>query len=149
MVGNVRVYDQLIYGFETKNIDIMSKVNRSTYQKAVEENKKLIANIKLLVEDGLPSAEKILCIAKWRKKFNKEKEFNSMMKQAARQYIKDHADELPDFLTKGVVNLFAIPAVVGQSEQLKCDCCDGTGMVEGEHYDDLQSCNTCLGKGTF
>jgi len=52
----------------------------------------------------LPSAEKILCIAKWREKFKKEKEFNSMMKQAARQYIKDHADELPDFLTKGVVN---------------------------------------------
>jgi len=98
------VYDQLIYGFETQNIDIMSKVNRSTYQKAVEENKKLIADIKILVEDGLPSAEKILCIAKWREKFKKEKEFNSLMKQAARQYIKDHADELPDFLTKGVVN---------------------------------------------
>ena len=39
--------------------------------------------------------------------------------------------------------------VVGQSEQFKCDCCNGTGMVEGEHYNDLQSCNTCLGRGTF
>jgi len=35
------------------------------------------------------------------------------------------------------------------NEQLKCDCCNGTGMVEGEHYDDLQACNTCLGRGTF
>ena len=28
----------------------------------------------------------------------KEKQFNSIMKQAVTQYIKDHADELPDFL---------------------------------------------------
>lgn len=82
----------------------MSKVNRSTYQKVVEENKRLLADIKLLVEDGLPSSEKILCIGKWRDKFKKEKEFNDLMRQAAKQYVKDHADELPDFLTKGVVN---------------------------------------------
>ena len=82
----------------------MSKVNRSTYQKVAEENKRLLADIKLLVEDGMPSAEKILCIGKWRDKFKKEKEFNALMKQAAKRYIKDHADELPDFLTKGVVN---------------------------------------------
>lgn len=37
----------------------------------------------------------------------------------------------------------------GQSERLKCDCCNGTGIVEGEHYDDLQSCNTCLGRGVI
>lgn len=82
----------------------MSKVNRSTYQKVVEENKILIADIKLLVEDGMSSAEKILCIGKWKDKFKKKKEFNAMMKQAAKQYIKDHTDELPDFLTKVLVN---------------------------------------------
>lgn len=80
----------------------MSKVNRSTYQKAIEENKKLLADIKLLTEKHI-SAEQILCIGKWRKKFREEKEFNVLIKNAAKQYIKDHANELPDFLTTGVV----------------------------------------------
>ena len=76
-------------------------------------------------------------------------------KETGKLYYKEAALELEltddyiNWLERNVVKLFAIPAVVGQSEQLKCDCCDGTGMVEGEHYDDLQSCNTCLGKGTF
>ena len=82
----------------------MSKVNRSTYQKAIEDNKRLLADIKLLVEEGMPSSEKMLCMIKWRDKFKKEKEFNSLMKDVAKQYIKDHADELPDFLTKDIVN---------------------------------------------
>ena len=42
-----------------------------------------------------------------------------------------------------------IPDVVGRSEQLKCHCCDGTGIVEGESYDDKQSCLTCSGRGHF
>ena len=45
--------------------------------------------------------------------------------------------------------VLTIPVVVGQSEQLKCDCCNGTGLVEGEHYDDIQGCLTCNGRGTF
>ena len=28
-----------------------------------------------------------------------------------------------------------------------CACCGGTGLVEGEHHDDLQACLTCNGKG--
>ena len=36
-----------------------------------------------------------------------------------------------------------------RSEQLKCLCCDGTGIVEGESYDDKQSCLTCSGRGHF
>lgn len=31
----------------------------------------------------------------------------------------------------------------------KCECCNGTGIVEGEHYDDLQPCLTCNGSGRF
>lgn len=45
--------------------------------------------------------------------------------------------------------VLTIPAVVGQSEQLKCDCCSGTGMVEGDYRDELESCLTCNGRGTF
>lgn len=51
--------------------------------------------------------------------------------------------------TQEQVKNCSIPDVVGRSEQLKCDCCDGTGLVEGEHYDDLQGCLTCNGRGTF
>tara|TARA_R110000787_G_scaffold104110_3_gene210877 strand:+ start:188 stop:421 length:234 start_codon:yes stop_codon:yes gene_type:complete len=25
----------------------------------------------------------------------------------------------------------------------KCDACNGTGIVEGEHFDDLQPCRNC------
>ena len=56
-----------------------------------------------------------------------------------------YADFFKEYENKQLI----IANVVGQSEQLKCDCCDGTGVVEGEHYDDLRSCNTCLGRGTF
>ena len=61
----------------------MSKVNRSTYQKAIEENKRLLADIKLLTEKHT-SAEQILCIGKWRKKFREEKpkHFNALMNKS-------------------------------------------------------------------
>ena len=64
----------------------MSKVNRSTYQSLAEEYKRLLADIKLLVEDR-PSAKKILCIGKWRARFKQEEEFNSLMKKVAIKYI--------------------------------------------------------------
>jgi len=31
----------------------------------------------------------------------------------------------------------------------ECPCCLGTGIVEGEHNDDLFSCLTCNGQGTL
>ena len=69
--------------------------------------------------------------------------------EAGKEYGSNRTDKnFNDFLDKHKEQL-ALCNVVGRSEQLKCDCCKGTGMVEGEHYDDLQSCNTCLGKGTF
>jgi len=77
----------------------MSNVSRSTYQKAMEENKRLLSDIKTLTEKHT-SAEQVLCIGKWRKKFREEKEFNNIIREVARQYVKDHPDELPDFLTK-------------------------------------------------
>jgi hypothetical protein len=56
----------------------MSNVSRSVYQKVKEENKKLLNDIKLLVHET-PSAEKIICITKWRDFFRKEKEFNDLI----------------------------------------------------------------------
>lgn len=59
----------------------MSNVSRSVYQKVKEENKKLLKEIELLVQET-PSAEKIVCITKWREFFRKEKEFNDLLKSA-------------------------------------------------------------------
>lgn len=79
----------------------MSKVSRSIYQKVVEENKRLMSDIRLLTENSF-NPLKLLCIQKWREKFRKEKEFNERMKEFAKEYIKEHADELPEFLTKSI-----------------------------------------------
>lgn len=76
-----------------------AKVSRSAYQKVCEENKKLTKDIFLLVEDGIPSAEKILCLSKWRNKIAKDKMFQEQIKVVAKQYIQDNKDSLPDFLT--------------------------------------------------
>lgn len=56
----------------------MSKVSRSVYQQVVEQNKKLLNDIQILVDEK-PSADKIVCISKWRDFFKKEKEFNTML----------------------------------------------------------------------
>jgi DnaJ-class molecular chaperone len=41
--------------------------------------------------------------------------------------------------------------LVSENESLHlvsyCECCDGTGYIEGEHYDDIQACLTCNGSG--
>lgn len=97
--------DPKINGYpEPKNVPLnevdMSNVNRSVYQKVVEENKRLIADIKLLVDPDAPSGEKINCLQKWSDRIREQKEFNRMLQEAARKYIKEHADELPDFLTE-------------------------------------------------
>ena len=57
----------------------MSAISRSVYQKKCEENKRLLADIKVLT--GPMSAERIQCAIKWREKFNKDDEFNRMIKE--------------------------------------------------------------------
>ena len=56
-------------------------VSRSTYQKLKEKNKKLLQDIHILTKEGFPSADKILTIAKWRKKFAEERELFEMLKE--------------------------------------------------------------------
>lgn len=52
--------------------------------------------------------------------------------------------------TLGKVNLiFSLFNDNKQIEQLNCDCCNGSGMVEGDYRDELESCLTCNGRGTF
>ena len=79
----------------------MSKVNRSIYQKCVEENKRLKKDIEALVMiDDKEETRKVF--VRWREHFKSQREFNELMKSVAKEYIKEHKDELPDFLTRAV-----------------------------------------------
>jgi len=75
----------------------MSKVDRSTYQKVVEENKRLKRDIRIIVMDDTMVA--VNCMMKWYDTFQKEINFNKLMKKAVEHYVKEHKDELPDFIT--------------------------------------------------
>jgi len=80
----------------------MSSVSRSVYQKLKEENKRLLNDIKTLTYPKFEyPPHRIIIKEKWCKYFEKENQFHELMRAASKQYIKDHADELPDFLTKG------------------------------------------------
>ena len=71
----------------------MSDISRSVYQKVCEENKKLLSDIMILVSTDLQLiSDKRLLIKKWRYKFQKEKQFNDLLKQFATQYFKDHPE---------------------------------------------------------
>ena len=70
----------------------MSNVSRSVYQKLKEENKRLLSDIEALV-DPFPDMELITPILKkWRKHFRERSEFNKMLQEIAREYIKAHPE---------------------------------------------------------
>ena len=71
----------------------MSNVSRSVYQKLKEENKRLMKDIRILCEDGIPSFDQIMLIKKYRDQFRKEKEFNDLIKSAFRNYIKNNPED--------------------------------------------------------
>ena len=79
----------------------MSNVSRSVYQKLKEENKKLLKDIRILTFQATMD-ERNKTFNKWVNRFRNETEFNQILKNHAKKYIQDHADELPDFLTKNV-----------------------------------------------
>lgn len=73
----------------------MTKINRSTYQKVVEENKRLLADIEILCS-SLSEPELFLKRAevrnKWVKYFKDKKQFNELLHEAAKEYIKNHTE---------------------------------------------------------
>lgn len=72
----------------------MSKVSRSVYQKKSEECKSLMADMKSIVMcDKTLSDEAKQVFTKWRKHFQKEQDFNSLMKECATEYISKHPDQ--------------------------------------------------------
>ncbi len=72
----------------------MSSVSRSVYQKLKEENKRLIADIFVLVQpfDLHKNIDKILITSKWRKKFEEEEALNKVLKEACLEYLKRHPE---------------------------------------------------------
>lgn len=65
----------------------MSQVSRSVYQKAIEENKKLRADIWGLINHIEPIRQK------WIKIFQEEQEFRTASKDAAKRYIEKNPDD--------------------------------------------------------
>lgn len=69
----------------------MTTVSRSTYQKVVEENKRLKEDIKVLVI-GPVSPEFKTVSQKWSVRFYEEDELNNALKEAAKQYLSKHPE---------------------------------------------------------
>lgn len=59
----------------------MSAVSRSAYQKLAEENKRLLNDIKILVEHGLFSESRQQVYKKWETKFKQDREFNNTLRE--------------------------------------------------------------------
>ena len=66
----------------------MSAISRSEYQKVVEENKRLLKDIRLITNQTI-SPEQVKCICKWRDKFKKEKEEHEVVKNLILQSLKN------------------------------------------------------------
>ena len=65
----------------------MSKVSRSTFQKVCEENKRLKADIWGLIHHMQPIRDK------WEKTFREEREFNALLKEAAKRYMEENPND--------------------------------------------------------
>lgn len=71
----------------------MSNVSRAVYQKLKEENKKLLRQIFILTDDKYTlSTERIFLVSKWKEKWEKERQFNNIMKEIATDYFKEHPE---------------------------------------------------------
>lgn len=65
-----------------------NQVSRSAFQKVSEENKKLKAEIRILVEGNLP--EIILLKHKYKLEYEKEQALDDALRGCAKQYFKDN-----------------------------------------------------------
>ncbi len=69
-------------------------VTRSRFQKEVEKNKKLMADIWLLIQPlGKHTPDKIFLMEKWRKEFAKEADMHRILKEIATEYFKNNPDK--------------------------------------------------------
>lgn len=66
-------------------------VSRSTYQKVVEENRRLLADIYAMCKGK--GVEVIKVKVKWIEKFDKEADQRKFIREVVRQYIKNNPDD--------------------------------------------------------
>ena len=76
----------------------MTAVSRSTYQKVVEENKRLKEDIRIMVGRSIDYKDfkkRDEVRTKWISYFREQEQLHSCLKQAAEQYFKDHPELNP------------------------------------------------------
>lgn len=72
----------------------MSSIKRSTYQKVVEENKRLMHDLDLLTDESKSiHPDTILVKLKWRKYFKKEKDLNNFIRVGIRRILNSNNNE--------------------------------------------------------
>lgn len=75
-----------------------SKISRSVFQHVVEENKRLLRDIRIMtMELGMKA---ILLRMKWRDRFRHDDDLNRMLTTCAKRYFKEHPDKLPQLKFK-------------------------------------------------
>ena len=67
-----------------------SKISRSIFQKKVEENKRLLRDIRIMATE--PGIKAILLRMKWRDRFRKDAALNDLIKTMAKKYFIDHPE---------------------------------------------------------
>lgn len=70
----------------------MSNVSRAVYQKLAEENKRLLNDIRTLVELK-PSFNQAMVRSKWQEQFERDKQFRLLLKHSLNEYYKKHPDK--------------------------------------------------------
>lgn len=114
----------------------MSNVSRSVYQKLKEENKRLMKDIRILCEDGIPSFEQIMLIKKYRSQFKKEKEFNNMIKLACQNHIKNNPDDPAVKAYHEINEKIRIQQMEKEAKEHGCEClpeCEIIGCAAGKY----------------
>ena len=70
-----------------------SKISRSVHQHTVEENKKLLRDLRTISME--PGVKSILLRMKWRDKFRHDEAFDRAITTCARKYLKENPEKLP------------------------------------------------------
>lgn len=79
-----------------------SKISRSVFQHVVEQNKKLLRDLKTICME--PGVKAILLRMKYRDKFKKDEAFNTAMRNVALRYFKEHPELQLNFVKKDLEN---------------------------------------------
>jgi hypothetical protein len=68
----------------------MTKISRSVFQHVVEQNKKLLRDIRIMSME--PGVKAILLRMRWRDRFKHDETLNNLLNKAAKTYFKEHPE---------------------------------------------------------